>query len=163
MKKKSREKLYNPEKVNNFKELINRSVKLYPNHIAFKYKLNPKDTSVITITYSKFKKDIDRLGTALFDLGLRDKRIIVISPNRYEWCVSYLAITTGNMVVVPLDKSLPENELIDSVVRSEADAVIFDKKYIDTFHKIKESNSSNLKTYICMDTEDNDEFILALR
>ncbi len=163
MKKKSREKLYNPEKVNNFKELINRSVKLYPNHIAFKYKLNPKDTSVITITYSKFKKDIDRLGTALFDLGLKDKRIIVISPNRYEWCVSYLAITTGNMVVVPLDKSLPENELIDSVVRSEADAVIFDKKYIDTFHKIKESNSSNLKTYICMDTEDNDEFILSYK
>ena len=163
MKKKSREKLYNPEKVNNFKELINRSVKLYPNHIAFKYKLNSKDTSVITITYSKFKKDIDRLGTALFDLGLKDKRIIVISPNRYEWCVSYLAITTGNMVVVPLDKSLPENELIDSVVRSEADAVIFDKKYIDTFHKIKESNSSNLKIYICMDTEDNDEFILSYK
>ena len=163
MKKKSREKLYNPEKVNNFKELINRSVKLYPNHIAFKYKLNPKDTNVITITYSKFKKDIDRFGTALFDLGLKDKRIIVISPNRYEWCVSYLAITTGNMVVVPLDKSLPENELIDSVIRSEADAVIFDKKYIDTFHKIKESNSSNLKTYICMDIEDNDEFILSYK
>ena len=52
MKKKSREKLYNPEKVNNFKELINRSVKLYPNHIAFKYKLNPKDTKVISVKYT---------------------------------------------------------------------------------------------------------------
>ncbi len=163
MKNKSREKLYNPERVDNFKELINRSVKLYPNHIAFKYKLNPKDTNVINVTYAKFKKDIDRLGTSLFDLGLKDKRIIIISPNRYEWCVSYLAITTGNMVVVPLDKSLPENELIDSVIRSEADCVIFDQKYIDTFHKIYKENKSNLKTYICMDLEENSDYILSYK
>lgn len=163
MRNRSREKLYNPERVNNFKELINRSVKLYPNHIAFKYKLNSKDTNVINVTYSKFKKDIDRLGTALFDLGLRDKRIIVIAPNRYEWCVSYLAITTGNMVVVPLDKSLPETELIDSVIRSEANAVIFDQKYIDTFNKIREENNSNLETYICMDLEENSNDILSYK
>lgn len=163
MRNKSREKLYNPERVDNFKELINRSVKLYPNHIAFKYKLDPKATNIISITYSKFKKDIDRLGTALFDLGLKDKRIIVISPNRYEWCVSYLAITTGNMVVVPLDKSLPENELIDSVIRSEADAVIFDKKYVDTFNKIHEEDKSNLKTYICMDFEEKTDYILSYK
>lgn len=163
MKNKSREKLYNPERVNNFKELINRSVKLYPNHIAFKYKLTPKDTNIIKITYSKFKKDIDRLGTALFDLGLKDKRIILVAPNRYEWCVSYLAITTGNMVVVPLDKSLPENELIDSVIRSEADAVIFDQKYIDTFNKIRKKNNSNLKTYICMDLEESSDDVLSYK
>ncbi len=163
MKNKSREKLYNPERVNNFKELINRSVKLYPNHIAFKYKLHPKDTNIVNVTYSKFKKDIDCFGTALFDLGLKDKRIIVIGPNRYEWCVSYLAITTGNMVVVPLDKSLPENELIDSVIRSEADAVIFDQKYIDTFQKIHTEHNSNLKTYICMDIEENNDYILSYK
>lgn len=160
MQELSREKLYESEKVNNFKELINRSVKLYPNHIAFKYRLKPKDKKIIEVTYSEFKDDIDNLGTSLLDLGLANKRIIVISPNRYEWCVSYLAITTGNMVVVPLDKSLPEQELIDSVIRSEADAVIFDKKYLDTFKKIKGSDKSNLKTFICMDNiEDDDKSI----
>lgn len=105
--KKSREILYNAERVNNFKELIIRSTELYGNKSAFKYKLTPKDTNIISISYSEFKQDIDRFGTALFDLGLANKRIIVIGPNRYEWCVSYLAITTGNMVVVPLDKALP--------------------------------------------------------
>ena len=116
--KKSREILYKAERVNNFKELINRSVKLYGNKSAFKYKSTPKDTNVISITYADFKKDIDRLGTALFDLGLYKSRIIVIGPNRYEWCVSYLAITTGNMVVVPLDKALPEGEIIESVIKN---------------------------------------------
>lgn len=163
MQKISREKLYEAEKVNNFKELINRSVKLFPNNIAFKYKLNPKDKNIVEITYSKFKEDIDNLGTSLLDLGLSDKRIIVIAPNRYEWCVSYLAITTGNMVVVPLDKSLPNQELVDSVIRSKADAVIFDKKYLNTFKELKDSKASNLKTFICMDNielEDKDNEIL---
>lgn len=159
----SREKLYNPQRLNNFKELINRSANLYKNDIAFKYKKSPKDTNIISVTYSEFKNDIDNLGTALLNLGFGNKRIIVISPNRYEWCVSYLAITTGNMVVVPLDKSLPENELIDSVIRSEADAVIFDKKYMDTFKKIYESNKSNLKNYICMDLEEDTEHVLSYK
>ena len=159
----SREKLYNPQRLNNFKELINRSANLYKNDIAFKYKKSPKDTNIISVTYSEFKNDIDNLGTALLNLGFGNKRIIVISPNRYEWCVSYLAITTGNMVVVPLDKSLPENELIDSVIRSEADAVIFDKKYMDTFKKIYESNKSNLKNYICIDLEEDTEHVLSYK
>ena len=159
----SREKLYNPQRLNNFKELINRSANLYKNDIAFKYKKGPKDTNIISVTYSEFKNDIDNLGTALLNLGFANKRIIIISPNRYEWCVSYLAITTGNMVVVPLDKSLPENELIDSVIRSEADAVIFDKKYMDTFKKIYESNKSNLKNYICIDLEEDTEHVLSYK
>ena len=159
----SREKLYNPQRLNNFKELINRSANLYKNDIAFKYKKSPKDTNIISVTYSEFKNDIDNLGTALLNLGFANKRIIIISPNRYEWCVSYLAITTGNMVVVPLDKSLPENELIDSVIRSEANAVIFDKKYMDTFKKIYESNKSNLKNYICMDLEEDTEHVLSYK
>lgn len=159
----SREKLYNPQRLNNFKELINRSANLYKNDIAFKYKKSPKDTNIISVTYSEFKNDIDNLGTALLNLGFANKRIIIISPNRYEWCVSYLAITTGNMVVVPLDKSLPENELIDSVIRSEADPVIFDKKYMDTFKKIYESNKSNLKNYICIDLEEDTEHVLSYK
>lgn len=159
----SREKLYNPQRLNNFKELINRSANLYKNDIAFKYKKSPKDTNIISVTYLEFKNDIDNLGTALLNLGFANKRIIIISPNRYEWCVSYLAITTGNMVVVPLDKSLPENELIDSVIRSEADAVIFDKKYMDTFKKIYESNKSNLKNYICIDSEEDTEHVLSYK
>lgn len=159
----SREKLYNPQRLNNFKELINRSANLYKNDIAFKYKKSPKDTNIISVTYSEFKNDIDNLGTSLLNLGFANKRIIIISPNRYEWCVSYLAITTGNMVVVPLDKSLPENELIDSVIRSEADAVIFDKKYMDTFKKIYESNKSNLKNYICIDLEEDTEHVLSYK
>lgn len=152
MQEIARNHLYEPEKVANLKELINRSSKLYADHIAFKYKLNPKSDKVISVTYSQFKANIDELGTALLNLGLANKRIAIIAPNRYEWCVSYLAITTGNMVVIPLDKSLPDNEIESSIIRSKADAVIFDQKYLDVFQKIKQEKNSHLQFYICMDS-----------
>lgn len=159
MKKMSRRKLYEIEEVKNFKELINHCIKLYPNKIAFKYKLEPKSTEYITHTYSEFQRDIKNLGTSLIDLGLSSKRIAIIAPNRYEWCVSYLAITTSGMIAVPLDKSLPENEIESSIIRSEVEAVIFDKKYLDMFNKLKQKNNTNLKYFICMDSEDDDDNI----
>ncbi len=95
MKKISKDKLYEVDKVSNFRELIDRSYKLYPNKTAFIYKKNPKDTTYISHTYTDLKEDISSLGTALIDLGLQNKRIAIIAPNRYEWCISYLAVTTS--------------------------------------------------------------------
>lgn len=163
MKELSREKLYEYRKISNFKELVSSSADLYVDKIAFKYKITPKDTSPICITYSQFKSDIQSLGTSLLKLNLPIKRIALIAPNRYEWCVSYLAITTGGMVVVPLDKSLPNNEIESSIIRSGADCVIFDKKYLEIFSKIQSDKSSNLKYFICMDFDEDSSDILSYK
>lgn len=156
MEQLSREKLYEIEKVNSFKELINRSARLYPNKVAFTYKIDPKDTDYVTHTYRQLQQDIQALGTGLLSHNLVQKRIAIIAPNRYEWCVSYFAVTTSNMIVVPLDKSLPDNEIESSIIRSQVEAVIFDKKYLSVFQKLKQENTSNLKHYICMDELDVD-------
>lgn len=154
-----RRKLYDAEEIHNFRELVNRYETLYSNKLAFTYKLEPKAKEYIQKTYSNFASDIKNLGTSLIDLGLSNKRVAIISPNRYEWCVSYLAITTSNMVVVPLDKSLPSNELENLIIRSEAEAVIFDKEFNDTFIRIKKEGKSNLNYYICMDNTPNSAFL----
>jgi long-chain acyl-CoA synthetase len=160
MQELSRSKLYEIEQVANFKELINRSAKLYPNKTAFIYKENPKATTYITHTYTNLKEDMEQLGTALIDLGLSRSRIAIIAPNRYEWCISYLAVTTSGNIVVPLDKALPENEIESSIIRSEAEAIIFDKKYIDIFKAIKNNPNSKLKYFICMDNIDDNNVVL---
>lgn len=151
---KSKRKLYESIKINDFRELVNRYKTLYFNKTAFEYKETPHSKEHIKISYAKFADDIESLGTALLDLGLRGKRIAIISPNRYEWCVSYLAVTTSDIVVVPLDKSLPNNEIKDLIIRSKVDGVIFDSKYAEVFHKLQEDNTNNLKYYICMDQVD---------
>lgn len=155
--------LYQPEEVLDFKHLLKRTVKLYGNKVAFIYKKNPEAKNPVYIqkTYCDFQADINGLGTRFLDLGLKNKRVAIIAPNRYEWCVSYLAITTANIVVVPLDKSLPENEIESLILRSEVEAIIFDSKYLDILEKIREKNISNLKHYICMDFSTSTENILS--
>lgn len=149
--KKDKRKLYDSEKIANFRQLVNKYKTLYADKTAFEFKENPHAKEHIKISYKQFSEDIESLGTALLNLNLRSARIGIIAPNRYEWCVSYLAVTTSDMVVVPLDKSLPNNEIEDLVKRSKIDAIIFDKKYSEIFSKIQKEHSSDLKHFICMD------------
>ena len=152
---KYKSKLYDADKINDFRELVNRYSTLYSNNVAFEYKESPQSKEHITITYSQFANDIKALGTSLLNLGLSNKKVAIISPNRYEWCTSYLAITTSGMIVVPLDRALPDNEIKDLIIRSEAEAVIFDKKYINVFSELQQEKNSKLFHYICMDNLDN--------
>lgn len=152
-------KLYKGRELNNFRELVERYENEYSDKTAFTYKETPKSTEFINISYAKFASDIKSLATSLIHLGLYKKRVAVIAPNRYEWCVSYLAVTTADIVVVPLDKSLPDNEIESLIKRSEVQAIIFDKKYLDVIKNLKISGTSNLKHLICMDDVENTDVV----
>lgn len=147
--KKVDRRVYKSRKINNFRDLVFYSIQHYSNHIAYKYKNKPSDKEVITKTYADAGKDIKAFGTAMLNRKL--KRVAVIGENRYEWCMTYLGITTSGLTIVPLDKLLPSQEIENLIKRSEADAIVCDKKYIETLKKVKDSKESNLNTIICMD------------
>ena len=140
--------LYKADKIKDFRDLVKRYRKLYSDKAAFKFK---KDDEVVEISYLQFADDIRRLGAKLLDL--KAKRVAVISENRYEWCVSYLATTTADLIVVPLDKSLPENEIISLIERSKVDTVIYSEHYKEVFKKIKYFKTSYLENYILMEKD----------
>ena len=109
-----------------------------------------KDIQYTDITYAEFEKEINSLGTGLLKLGLKDKKIAIIGPNSYEWVLSYISVLFGIGIVVPLDKGLPAQEIEDSIIRSDADALIFDPKYIDIMEDIKQRSTTKVKEFICM-------------
>ena len=162
--KKLNSNLYEVYEINNFRELINHSCETYPNNVAYKFKenLGKKNQKVIEKTYSEVKKEVEALGTMLLELGLENKKIAVIGNNRYEWCESYFAITTSNMVVVPLDKALPEQEIKNLIERSKVDAVIYENKYNEVFDSIREENET-IKYYINMDLKKEENGILSFK
>jgi len=162
--KKLNNEIYEADTIKNFRELVNRSAKKYPNNIAYKFKenLGKPNQKVVEKTYKEIKEEIECLGTVLLKMGLENKKIALIGSNRYEWCESYFAITTSNMVVVPLDKALPEQEIRNLIQRSKADAVIFEDKYSETFKKLKEENST-LKYYINMDLKEEKDGVLSFK
>ena len=144
----------------NVKKIIYNSAKIYADSTAFVIKhKNGKNISYENKSYKNLLDDINGFGTALYSLGLADKRIAVIGRNRYEWTVAHLANLMGGIVSVPLDKELKINELEDSLIRSEAAAVVYDEKYSDLIDTIKSNGKTALTKYICMsDTESSLSF-----
>lgn len=147
------------EEIKDFRELINRTVNKFPDHIAYKYKIRhgKDDVEYVCKTFSNFKKDVEGLATSLLTMELQGKKVAVISSNRYEWCTTYLAVTTAGMVIVPLDKALPENEIQSLIKRSKIEAIVCEAKYIEA---IRNTTDSNLKYIISMDETIEKDVIL---
>ncbi len=158
MERKSRVVYKDITKVENYRELIQMVESKYAKNIAYRYKKDytAKEPEYIQKTYEETINNVKAVGTKFIELGLQGKKIILIGKNRYEWCVSYFAITTSNMIVAPLDVALPDNEIETLVKRSGAEAIIFDKKFVELVKKIKKENKK-IKTLISMqDVEDKD-------
>lgn len=145
------EKIFDVKEFNNLKEIIYNSVEKYGNNIAFviKHKENKK-VEYENVTYKRLLEDINKFGTALYDLKLKDKRVAIIGRNRYEWVIAHLSNLLGGIVSVPLDKDLQYDELENSLIRSKVDAIIFDEKLKDEISEIKKNGKTNLTEYICM-------------
>ena len=143
--------------VSDLKDMLNKTRELYGDRPGYKIKLEEGKYQVYT--HNEIRDMIDYLGTALINLGLKDKRIAVIGENRYEWELAYLSVVCGTGTVVPLDKSLPANELEELVERSEVEAIFYSKKYEEIVEKIKYSEKNKLKHLISMDSDIHKEGI----
>ena len=157
-----RKPIYNCMEFTDLKDMLKKSGEKYGDRPAYMYKTEEKGIFK-EITHKEFREDINGLGTKLIQMGLKDKKIAVISENRYEWEVAYLSIVTGTGIVVPLDKSLPENEIESLVLRSEVEAIFYSKKYEKIMNKMKEQKNTKIEYFISMDLEKAENGIYAER
>lgn len=154
--------IYEFEKITDLKDLLKKSEKKYANNNAFKIKTSvPGEFK--NITYKEFARQVNAIGTSLINLGLKDKRIAVISENRYEWGLAYLSVVCGTGIIVPLDRALPENEIRSLIERSEVEVIIYSKKYDEIMKRVREDGISKLKYYISMDLEKEENKVLSLK
>lgn len=119
--------MYEVREFHNFRKLLEQSEALYGNSPAFKVK--NQIGQIFDISYTRFKADVEALGTALLDLGLDGCKVAVAGANSYKWCTSYLAVGSGVGVVVPTDKELPFDDILSILTVSESKAIIFDERF----------------------------------
>lgn len=141
-------------KFTDLKDMLKQSGEAYGDRPAYMFKTD-KEGEFRTITHKEFRNQINALGTALIKMGLKGKRIAVISENRYEWELAYLSIATGAGIVVPLDKALPDNEVESLILRSQVEAIFYSKKYDGIMDQLRNKKNTNLKYFISMDLTEN--------
>lgn len=154
--KKLEKKYHKTEEITNFKELIYRSATIYKERTAFK--LKNKNNKIYSVTYEQLKNDVEALGTSLISKGLLNKRICVIGKNSYKWAISYLAASIVG-VVVPIDKELHSDDIINFMNISNSSAILGDSKNLKDIIDSREKLSNKNMLFINFDkSEENQLF-----
>ena len=143
-----------------FQALIAESVRDYGDREAYIIKTKKeKDGQAAEyrhVTFKDFQKDARTLGTALLDMFPAGAHIGVMGESRYEWCLSYLSITSAGDVVVPVDKELNKEEICHVLSESGSCAVIVSEKVYGKALKAALPELPELKLCILMDDGDED-------
>lgn len=113
---------YAARRYEDLRQLLRQAVQENPNRTAFMQKENGVYHSY---RYGRYYGDVNGLGTALWSMGLREgKRILLVGGGCYEWVTAYMAVACGDCVVVPVNPELSEEETLSIARFTEADAVI---------------------------------------
>lgn len=151
--------LYPVQKFNSFQEMLKQNCEKYPNKIALE---DLNNTPINRVTYRELYEYVIRFGKALRKLGLKERtHIALIGENRVQWGIAYLAVTTSNYVIVPIDRNLKENEILTILHQSDSKAVIFSESYREIFLEYKKT-IKGLDYYIDMDLETENEGLLSM-
>lgn len=142
--------LHKVRPITDLRHMLRTSVEEFSDKNAFLTK-PVKNKSYVPIRFEQFGKDVDALGTKLYQIGLKDRqRVAIIAETRYEWWVSYLAIVNGMGVVVPLDKELSAAEIHNQLKRAEVSMVIYAAEKRDVVME-SANGVETLKHFVQMD------------
>lgn len=103
---------------------------------------------VETKTFAQVNYDLTGLGQYLYKLGLRGKKVAILSENSYYWVACYYSVITGKMTAVPLDPKLPDADIVDIMVRSGCNAVYYSSDFVSTVELMKKTEGVAVEHYI---------------
>ncbi len=149
-----------PKEHHSFREMLDYVAESYTNDSAFitkKKGQGSEEPEYTHITYSAFRDDVIALSTGMIKHGLVGKRIAIIGNNSYAWYLTYYTVLCDLGICIPLDKGLPYDELEISLIKSEADCLVFDNAHAELAKMIMVNEKTNVTELIC--TEDGKGFV----
>jgi len=111
-----------PRVISDLRDLVIKNAERYADKALYVYKENGIEK---TYTYNDMRDNMYYLGTAFAKLGIMGTHIAVIGEGLPAYMTTYFATVNGGGVIVPLDKDLPDEELIKLMNISEVSAVVY--------------------------------------
>ena len=119
------------------KDFLSFCADKYNSKTAFMYQEKKK---TVEVSFSQFRNDVEALGTYLYSEGFKNCHIAVFGENCYEWILTHFAVTTGNNVIVPIDKELEADDIEYLLKDSECKAIFYSGTYFDIIDELKEKD-----------------------
>lgn len=123
-----------PYKALNLRQLVKQSAELFKNKDYLKYK---RGGEIKSITFNRFDRSVDALGSCFDEMGLRDSVIGVIGETTPEWIMTYLAAVNLGSVIVPLDRELSREELKNFIIKADIRCLVYAENMQEEIDEIK--------------------------
>ncbi|SDI83657.1 AMP-binding protein [Proteiniclasticum ruminis] len=136
---------YETDYIHTLRDLLERSEKKYGLDFAYK-ELDP-ERNLHSYTFVQLREDVDALGTSLLERGLLGKHFAIVGESSYSYVVSYMAVSMGLGVIVPLDKELSKEELLKLICKSDAEVLLYSELLSDDVEELKGS-CPEVRTFI---------------
>ena len=143
-------------KINSIREMMEIAVREAGDKLAFRYR---EENKIVDVTYKEFQNDTLALGTALIEKGFTKNHIAVIGDNSYNWVTVYLTVLKSSSVIVPIDKELPIDDIVNVVNDSDSVVLFYDAKHEKVIMEAADK-MPNIKYFIGFARdEDNGKFL----
>ncbi len=151
--------IYDTHKITSIQDMLIQSASKHQNKLALE---DLAVTPIQKVTYTQLLENVLKFGSALKNRGLKERaHYAVIGENRVQWAIAYLSAMAFNYVIVPIDKNLNTNEVLNIIHESDAEAIIFSETFESTF-KERMGSLKKLKFYISMDLASEKDGILSM-
>lgn len=123
--------------MDSLKDLLNIRFDKYSDKVAFIEKAD-SSKEFNKILYKQVKENTNALGTIMLEkFNLKGEKIAVIGENSSRWYETYLAVVCGVGIIVPLDKELPANEILNLLKRSKSKCIVYSTRRKELIESIK--------------------------
>ena len=139
-------------------EILVQAEKKYGAEDAIRYKVNKNE--IASKSYTQLKEDSERFSAVLQELGEQGNHIALTGMTSYTWITAYFGIVNSGSVAVPLDVSLPLDDMCELIDRSDAAVFVVDEIRADVAAAAKE-RCPKLKYVISMQKPESTDGILS--
>lgn len=140
------------------RQILVQAEKQFGSEDAIRYKV--KKDVIEAKSYTQLKEDSESFSRALDALGEKGAHVAVTGMTSYTWIAAYLGIVNSASVAVPLDVSLPAEEMCELIDRADVTVFVLDEIRKDVAAIVKEK-CPKLKYLISMQKTEHEDGVLS--
>ena len=128
-------------------DILAKAAETFGPEDAIRYKVSKNE--VMSKSYRQLFRDSQSFSNALAFLGAQGGHVAIIGPTSCSWLTAFFGTVNSGSVAVPLDVSLPAEEVCELIDRADVTALVADESRSDVIGLCK-SLCPRLKHVISM-------------
>ena len=135
-----------PKVISDLRDLVRSNAECFGDKPQYFYK-DKETKQYVEFTYNDMNDHVNAIGTAFSVLGIMGKHVAVIGETWPDYLATYYATVNGGGVIVPLDRELAIDEIVNFCDLAEIEAIVYTEAFNNKLTSLSE-RMPGIKYYI---------------